>query len=208
MKINVYVDGFNLYYGCLRGTPYKWLDLAKLCQIMLPRDPINKIKYFTARVVARPGDPDQPQRQAAYLRALETIPGLSIQYGHFLSHPVFMRLAAPPPGGPSFAQVLKTEKKGSDVNLATHLLVDGYEKDFDAAAIISNDSDLALPIKMVRSKLGLPVGVLNPYPKKTSYQLRLAATYIRTIQPRALRRNQFPVALSDAQGLITKPADW
>jgi len=36
MLTNVYVDGFNLYYGCLKGTPYKWLDLGALCQALLP----------------------------------------------------------------------------------------------------------------------------------------------------------------------------
>ena len=49
---NVYIDGFNLYYGALKGTPYKWLDLARLCQALLPSDTIQEIKYFTARVSA------------------------------------------------------------------------------------------------------------------------------------------------------------
>lgn len=57
MKTNVYVDAFNLYYGCVKGTPYKWLDLAKLCGLLLPGDTVNRIRYFTARVQARPGDP-------------------------------------------------------------------------------------------------------------------------------------------------------
>ena len=56
-KVNVYIDGFNLYYGALRGTPYKWLDLARLCQALLPSDTIQEIKYFTARVSARPSKP-------------------------------------------------------------------------------------------------------------------------------------------------------
>jgi hypothetical protein len=56
----VYVDGFNLYYGALKGTPYKWLDIRKLCELLLPNNHINQIKYFTAMVSARPHDPDQP----------------------------------------------------------------------------------------------------------------------------------------------------
>ena len=83
---NVYVDAFNLYYGCLKGTPYRWLDLGALCRRLLPKDGINRIRYFTATVSARPDNPDAPQRQQVYLRALETIPGLSIHYGHYLSH--------------------------------------------------------------------------------------------------------------------------
>ena len=70
MNTNVYVDAFNLYYGCLRGTPYKWLDLAALCRVMLPKDNIRQIKYFAARVDSRPGDPGQRERQSFYLRAL------------------------------------------------------------------------------------------------------------------------------------------
>ncbi len=84
MKTNVYVDGFNLYYGCLKNTPYRWLDIAELCRLMLPKDHINQIKYFTALVSARPTDPDQPVRQQTYLRALRTIPNFTLVYGSFL----------------------------------------------------------------------------------------------------------------------------
>jgi hypothetical protein len=69
----VYVDGFNLYYGCLKGTPHEWLDLSKLCGILHKGNAINRIRYYPARVRARPGDPNQQQRQQAYIRALETI---------------------------------------------------------------------------------------------------------------------------------------
>lgn len=61
MKVNVYVDGFNLYYGSVKGTPHKWLDFSAPCRLMLPRDHINRIRYFTAKVKPLPNDPDQPQ---------------------------------------------------------------------------------------------------------------------------------------------------
>jgi hypothetical protein len=73
-KTYVYVDGFNLFYGALRRTPYRWLDLAKLCRLYFPSDDVRRIKYFTAIVSARPSDPDQPLRQQLYLRALQTLP--------------------------------------------------------------------------------------------------------------------------------------
>jgi hypothetical protein len=85
IKTTVYVDGFNLYYRALRKTPYKWLNLRKLCELPRPQNEIVEIKYFTARVKARPSDPSQPQRQQMYLRALRTLPGLSIHLGHFLA---------------------------------------------------------------------------------------------------------------------------
>ena len=72
MRTNVYIDAFNLYYGCIRGTSNGWLDIAALCRVMLPRDSIHKIRYFTALVDPRPDDPGQLQRQQFYLRALRT----------------------------------------------------------------------------------------------------------------------------------------
>ena len=84
MKTNVYVDGFNLYYGAVKGTPYKWLDIDSLVRTIVKGVSINRIRYFTARVQARPHDVPQPDRQAAYIRALETIPHLTVHYGQFL----------------------------------------------------------------------------------------------------------------------------
>ena len=163
IRTNVYIDGFNLYYGALRKTPYKWVNVRTLCQLLLPRNPIAEIKYFTALVNARPGDSGQTVRQQLYFRALRTVPGLSIYLGHFLTHEVMMPLA-PVPGRPQqYARVIKTEEKGSDVNLATHLLHDAHRGKFEVAVIVSNDSDLLEPIKIVREGLGLKVGILNPH---------------------------------------------
>ena len=46
----IYVDGFNLYYGSLKGTPYRWLDLHRLATLMLPEQDVAAVKYFTAIV--------------------------------------------------------------------------------------------------------------------------------------------------------------
>jgi len=62
MKTYVYIDAFNLYYGCVKHTPYKWLDLSKLCAILLPQHRIERIKYFTARVKSLSNNPNAPQR--------------------------------------------------------------------------------------------------------------------------------------------------
>jgi hypothetical protein len=68
----VYVDGFNLYYGLLKRTPYKWLDLKSLFTTVLPSDcALQTIKYYTAIVKARRNDPQAPIRQIAYLNALQ-----------------------------------------------------------------------------------------------------------------------------------------
>src|SRR5438874_2571959 len=107
MRTNFYIDAFNLYYGCAKGTPYKWLNLEALCQLSFPNDQVHRIRYFTARVKARPNDPQQPVRQAVYLRALQTLPRVTIHYGHYLQKPVLMPYASPPPGGPATVRVLK-----------------------------------------------------------------------------------------------------
>ncbi len=83
LRTIVYVDGFNLYYGAVKDTSYKWLDLGRMCDLLLPPNDIQCIKYFTAHVSARPNDPAQPTRQDTYLRALRTIPNLEIIFGHF-----------------------------------------------------------------------------------------------------------------------------
>lgn len=148
LKTNVYIDGFNLYYGSLKGTPYKWLDIGKLCRELLPMHTIQTIKFFTARVSARPHDPQLQVRQQIYFRALKIIPNVTIVYGHFSTHSVPMILSGIVPT--QRVWVDKTEEKGSDVNLATHLLHDGFRGMFEAAVLITNDSDLTEPVRVVR----------------------------------------------------------
>ncbi len=203
----VYVDGFNLYYGCLRGRPYRWLDLDAFCRCMLPAHDILRINYYTARVGRRTNDPGQSIRQETYLRALNTLPTVRTHFGHFLSHPVRMPLAAPPLDGSKFVLVRKTEEKGSDVNLATHLLADAYESAFDLAILVTNDSDLLAPVELVRNRLGKNVGVLNPH-KHGAKVLAKAASFVRAIRPGVLRANQLPDELVDANGTFRKPAGW
>ena len=99
-KTYVYIDGFNLYYGSIKKTSYRWLDLDKFCHAILPNDNIHSIKYFTAKVSGRPGDWDAPIHQELYLRALRTIPHLEIIYGHFLTHSVPMTISGSNPNEP------------------------------------------------------------------------------------------------------------
>jgi uncharacterized LabA/DUF88 family protein len=207
-RTNVYVDGFNLYYGAVKGTPFKWLNLRRLCELLLPNSQIVKIKYFTARVSARRDDPDKPTRQQIYLRALRTLPDLDIIFGSFLSHDVLMPLAEPAPGGPRFAKVVKTEEKGSDVNIAAHLVNDAYKRLFDLAVLVTNDSDLIEPIRIVRRELSLEVGILNPHEQTPSQMLLRHATFMKQIRHGVLAASQFPPTLKDGKGSFHKPRAW
>ena len=206
---NVYIDGFNLYYGAVKGTPHRWLDLEALAAKLLPKDQVKRVRYFTALVSARATDPDGPARQRTYLRALGTLPKVSVHLGHFLVHPTRMPLAQPPAGGPTTVEVIKTEEKGSDVNLASYLLVDAAKGDCDTAVIISNDSDLKETVRLARYELGVKVGVVNPHPaSRRSRVLSAHAHFFKQLRVGALADSQFPRALSDADGSFSKPSAW
>jgi hypothetical protein len=178
----VYVDGFNLYYGALKDRPNRWLDLAALSQHLL-----------------------KPTH------ALATIPNLSIHFGHFLTRKANRRLVRPPRRGSSNRQVWNTEEKGSDVNLASYLLIDGFRARYDIAVVISNDSDLKTPVEFVREDLGAPVGILNPH-KNRSWALSPKqlpkGSFYKPIRSAALAASQLPPTLTDADGTIHKPKGW
>jgi hypothetical protein len=174
---------------------------------LFPNWRIDQIHYFTARVGHRPKDPGQPARQLRYLRALGTSARVSLHFGRYASHAVMMPVAAPEIGAPRYVRVVKTEEKGSDVNPATQLLCDAYEGRIPAAAVISNDSDLRSPIAAVRSRLGLPVGVVTPYDFVTA-DLKSAATFVKRVRPGLLRASQFPDVMRDARGEFRKPIEW
>ncbi len=207
MIANVYVDGFNLFYGALRRSPYRWLDVGALARILLPRDDIHRIRYFTARVTSRPDDPGKAQRQDVYLRALRTTPGLTVHFGLYLTSTVRMPLAAPGPGVARTVEVIKTEEKGSDVNLATYLLLDAFRQDCQVAVVLTNDSDLKEPIAVAQRELGLVVCVVNPHPPERRSRA-LQAGLFRRLRPGALARSQFADVLEDRNGKIHKPPGW
>ena len=213
VRTRVYVDGFNLYCGALKGTPFKWLDPVRLTALLLPREcVIDRLRYFTARVSGKL-DPGAPARQQICLKALATLPEVDIHYGRFLAKTAWRPLAnlpvagrridAPRPvtlpqgnhrvlgvrlqtlpvghypnrrggrGHPSreprmplrdavVAEFHTMEEKGSDVNLAAHLLNDAWKELLDTAVVISNDTDLVVPIRMVMQEWKRPVFVVCP----------------------------------------------
>ena len=109
---NVYIDGFNLYYRALKDTPFRWLDLRKLAETLFPQDNIHRVCYFTARLDARPGNPNQPRRQLIYLRALSMLPRFEVYYGAFRSGIKRRPLAEPMPGLPTHVLVRTPRRRG------------------------------------------------------------------------------------------------
>ena len=104
-------------------------------------------------------------------------------------------------------EILDTEEKGSDVNLVSYLLMDGFDNDYELAVVVSNDSDLQLPISMARERLSKVVGVFDPSSRR-SFQLSEAASWYRRLRRGPLTASKFPDELADSQGVVTKPSGW
>ena len=228
MKTRVYIDGFNLYYGSLKGTAYRWLDLAAFCDRLFPKNTIDKIHYFTAKISARSGDPHGPASQQAYLDALGSLPRVEIHYGKFQENVVSMVNVEHDPvtnrwrkdasgqavfkldgaGQPVRVWALKTEEKGSDVNLAAHLLRDVYQGHCTIPIVISNDSDLLTPIRLAKTDCGARIGLALPRPKGSN-ALKGLADFREHIRTHHLSRSQLPNPVQLADGtVIHKPPHW
>lgn len=212
-RTTIYVDGFNLYYGLVKGTPYKWLDLHALFRnVLSPQNDITAIKYYTAHASAR-GDPGLPVRQQAYLNALRAHIGcLSVIRGHFLESEVMMKLVTPIVtfhGRKEFVRVIKTEEKGSDVNLALHVVNDAWKNSYDCAAIVSNDSDLSEALKIVRTELHKKVLLLvpgDPAVRPPAIQLKRFAHKVIQLTLAHAAAAQLPNTIPGTT--IHKPATW
>ncbi len=118
-----------------------------------------------------------------------------------------MPLAEKECGKTKYVRVIRTEEKGSDVNLAVHMLNDAYKDRFDTAVIVSNDSDLAEVIRITTKELGKRVGVLNPH-RHPSRTLLAYATFYKKIRQGVLQVSQFSPNLEDRHGPFHKPEFW
>jgi hypothetical protein len=165
LRTTLYVDGFNLYYGAAKHTRLKWVNVIALAEEALPGLRVTKTRYFTAMVKSDPQNPQQHQRQETYIRALKTLPNLTVHLGHFQNTQIWAKHCNPPP---SRVQVHKTEEKGSDVNIATYMLADAFRNDCDQLVVMTNDSDLAEPIRIINTELRRRVLVLNPHSEDTA----------------------------------------
>ena len=257
MQARVYVDGFNLYYGAVKGTPYKWLDLVELARQLVPAGyVVDKLKYFTARV-SGVSNKRAPARQQAFLSALRTLPEVEIHMGNFLAKTIWRPLTNLPVAGRAIhtptvatlpagdhrvaglplpqtlpvksyppastgrkrrrrmtsplhdaviAEVHSMEEKGSDVNLAVQLLNDAWKGLFDYAVVMSNDTDLVEPIRMVTMERGKPVMVVCPGRWTMAPKLKNVASHVRHIRAAMLKAAQFPTLIPGTT--ISKPQGW
>lgn len=213
MKTSVYIDGFNFYYGCYKNVSayrkHKWLNLRALSEAILPNDQVHRVHYFTAMVAATAWNPGAPLRQETFIRALRTIPKLYVHLSNFQSVQKKGDRADLSAGTRARPETFRTwEEKGSDVNLATRLLTDAVDGDFEQALVISNDTDLMEPIRVVKQRFQLPVIVVSPYPTVT-IKLQRASSSWAVLDKALLATCQLPETLIDKKGrVITKPSTW
>lgn len=216
MRTGVYIDGFNLYYGALKGSPYRWLNLrAMVKRVLQPNNQIVLMKYFTAKVKATPLDPDVAIRQQTYLRAIKAHDSsLEIIYGRFFE--VDASVSVTKYGQTRMYHGTKSVEKGTDVSLAVHLLNDAWLDCYDVAVVVSNDTDLAEGIRLARSSCTKTVGLIAPLlnkqkdgtQRRMSQVLRQSTDFQREIRPVALSQSQLPNPVMDGQTAINKPATW
>ena len=198
-KVNLYIDGFNLYFGLKKfGHRYKWLDLMKLGRnLCYPNQEIGHVKYFTARIKGT--DTGKIRRQTQYLEAIEAT-GVSITLGNYQGKPVRCRFC-----GKSY---LRYEEKESDVNLATTLLLDAVDQVADVYMVISGDSDLILPMKLAKERYRRRVVPVFP-PNRHSQEIVRRIGRPVFVNKALLRQSQLPDEITKADGYkITKPSRW
>ena len=211
MPTIVYVDGFNLYYGLLRHSPHKWLDLVKFVEALLTdKYTVVRIKYFTARVAKNDDDPDMAIKQQQYLEALKSQEKVEVIEGVYKRFRVKLPFAKEPCRScdkVQYATVIKTEEKMSDVNLASEMIVDAFEDKADAFVLISGDADQSAPLSIVRHKRNKVTVVFNPH-EGNCHELRRFSTFCKNIPRDLPAKCRLPDEVKVGDRIVHCPEAW
>ena len=202
----VYIDGFNFYYGAIKHTPHKWLDLQKYFELLRQDDDIQRIWYFTAKVSGTP-----LTRQETYLDALTTLSLVECVFGLYKLKNLHCRIKQCGYEGKKTYKV--PEEKGTDVNIALQMLDDAYQGACDRIILVSGDSDLVPAVNLVKKRhpdIQVTVYVPANNPKRgAATELRGAADKHKTLPAALLSKAQFPRRFTGASGqIICKPSSW
>ncbi|MUL38233.1 NYN domain-containing protein [Gloeocapsopsis dulcis] len=202
----VYIDGFNFYYGAVKDTPNKWLNLQNYFELLRQDDDIQKIWYFTAKVSGA-----QLVRQETYFDALATLPLIEIVFGLYKLKELRCRIKECKYQGNKLYKV--PEEKGTDVNIALQMLDDAYQSACDRMILVSGDSDLVPAVKLVKKrhpKIQITVYIPANHPKRgAAKELRNVADKHKTLPSALLSKAQFPQSLIGISGkTICKPSCW
>ena len=210
----VYVDGSNLYYGLLRGTFFKWLDVAAFVKkLLLPEYNVDAVKYFASRVIDKTEGHHRAERQDKYLDAL-SCRGIQVFEGYYRVRVERLAAADAPCKAcgltthPGYVRGKRMSEKLTDVNMATELLKDAYENKADAFVLVSGDADFAPALRVVRYSTRHSVIVFNPQ-SGISNELRRYATFYRNIAPDLVDGCRLPDSFCTGDGrTIHCPEAW
>jgi uncharacterized LabA/DUF88 family protein len=200
-RVVAYIDGFNLYFG-LRSKGwrrYYWLNIRTLAENLLkPNQRLLLTKYFTARIA---GPPDKEKRQSTYIEALETLSNFQIVYGKYQLNPRQCSQCG-------FEDEVPNEKM-TDVNIAVEILKDAYQDAFDAALLISADSDLVPPVNAVKELFPSKRVVVASPPGRYSFGLANSASRSFVISRRNIAKSLLPEEIKKADGyVLRRPSLW
>ncbi|MGH3777248.1 MAG: NYN domain-containing protein [Pseudonocardiaceae bacterium] len=202
VRVAVYVDGFNLYFGlkAKHGRKYLWLDLQALAMSLLrPGQALEQIAYFTARVR---NDPDGRQRQSGYLDALAShSPLVAVVDGRFQEKQRRCRDCG--------AVWTVYEEKETDVNIAAALIEDAVLDRYDTALLISADSDLC-PAIVTMKRLRPEKRIIAAFPpERHSADLKRAVDGYLSIGDDKIRQAQLPTEVVNNAGItLRRPKHW
>lgn len=233
LRTRVYIDGYNFYYGCLKGTSHKWLDLVKLFKskvlpsitaqsngVQLRLDLENlSIKYFTAEILEKVAqDPDSRTSQRSYLGALakHSQGSLEIIKGNYALNEAHAKRVDPqnPERWPRDCQkvtIWKVEEKKSDVSLALHAFKDAILGEIDHAVIVTNDTDIQPALEMINTLTPVKIGLVVPtrhHQRIPNQELNDQALWVRShITEDELASSELPRVIP-ARRPYTKPISW
>ncbi|MBM4411527.1 MAG: NYN domain-containing protein [Chloroflexi bacterium] len=203
----IYVDGFNFYYGMVRGTPWKWLNLQRYFELVRQDDDIQELVYFTAQVGGGAG-----KRQEVYLRALDTLPKARLVVGRYKDKTFTCGVSACPLPGPR--RYRGVEEKQTDVGIGVRMVDDAYQGRAERIVVVSGDSDLLPALRLVKHRFPeIEVIVYVPAARGSvraaAVEMRSVADRARTLPAEPLKRSQFPPVIQTPSGVtITRPPGW
>ena len=211
----VYIDGYNLYYGLLKGTSYKWLDLARFAKELVGEGHnVMAVKYFTSWVKPHPYDLATVERQNLYLQAVAGTGVVKTTLGFYskrkkLLPAVEESCKSCPSAEGGFVRAVVLEEKRTDVNMAVAMVVDAARPEIDCVAVITGDSDQVGAIEAVRYTYGKKALVFNPH-ETFSENLKKASSYYKQIPRDLPSRCQLPdeIPVGTHGNVIRRPEAW
>ncbi|WP_311970458.1 NYN domain-containing protein [Pseudomonas baltica] len=229
MRTACFVDGYNLFYGLLANSPYKWLNLPSLlAHILHVEDPANTlhgISFFTSGVkpaLATRGIASQ-HAQDTYIRALKA-KGVEVLMGlHQIESgkaPRFIDKKTPPSRAEQ-VEIWKLEEKQTDVHIAISMyrlavrqMTLPEEKRIQQIVLVSADTDMTPALRALRDDFPeLRLGVILPHregvKRTVPGSLKQHAHWMRhVITNDELANHQFPERVPTLKKPAYKPDYW